>query len=72
MTWDGKERRAMNQDQIDRDRMLTEVHSDVTYIRKWADKHEKDDDIRFKWAFAAIIILAGVTGVIPQIMSAIK
>jgi hypothetical protein len=46
--WDGKERRLMNQDQINRDRLLSEVHSDIKHLLKWADEHTKDDEKRFK------------------------
>jgi hypothetical protein len=56
--WKGKERRKqMNQDQIERDRLLTEVHSDVRHIVDWSKKHDDQDTIRFdsmdkrlKWA----------------------
>ena len=37
----------MNQDQINRDRLLTEVHSDMKHIVTWAKKHDVDDDSRF-------------------------
>ena len=47
MTWDGKERRGMNQDQIDRDRMLTEVHTNVKHIVDWSKAHDEKDDTRF-------------------------
>lgn len=46
--WDGKERRSMNQDQIDRDRLLTEIHSDMKHILNWSEKHDASDDKRFK------------------------
>lgn len=48
MEWDGKERRAMNQDQVNRDRLLSEVHSDIKHLLKWADEHTKEDQERFK------------------------
>ena len=47
MAWDGKDRRHMNQDQIDRDRMLTEVHTDVRHIVLWSKAHDEKDDDRF-------------------------
>lgn len=58
LNWDGKERRQrMSQDQIERDRLLTEVHSDIKHIVTWSKKHDVDDDTRFekldgrlKWA----------------------
>ena len=37
----------MNQDQINRDRLLTEVHSDMKHIVSWAKKHDVDDNDRF-------------------------
>ena len=49
MTWDGKERReGMSNDWIERDRLLSEVHSDVKHIVQWAKEHHEDDDRRFK------------------------
>ncbi len=45
---------------------------DVRYIREWADKHEKQDNQRFLWGGIAIIVLAGASGVIPQILALIK
>ena len=45
--WDGKERRGVDQDWVERDRMLTEVHNDVRHIADWAKKHDIDDVNRF-------------------------
>lgn len=63
----GEERRTMNQDQINRDRLLSEVHSDVKHILKWSEDHTKEDaerfdsiDKRIKWAEK---ILYGALGV---------
>ena len=47
MQWDGKERRDMNSDWVERDRLLTEVHSDVKHIAEWAKKHDVEDIARF-------------------------
>ena len=38
---------GMNQDQIDRDRLLTETHSNVKHIADWCESHDKKDDARF-------------------------
>ena len=38
----------MNQDQVERDRLLTEVHADVKHIVDWSKKHDLNDDARFK------------------------
>lgn len=46
--WNGKDRRLMNQDQIERDRLLTEVHSDMKHLVSWSQKHDKNDDDRFE------------------------
>jgi len=49
MTWDGKERRKkMTNDWIERDRLLSEVHSDMKHMLAWAKEHNEDDDKRFK------------------------
>lgn len=73
--WDGKDRRRMSQDNINRDRMLTEVHTTVLYIKKWAEDHDEKDERRFsdinkKILFCAIAILmvASVSGVLPEIL----
>lgn len=38
----------MNQDQIDRDRLLTETHSNVKHIAEWCEGHDDKDDKRFE------------------------
>ena len=48
MTYEGGERRHMNQDQIDRDRLLSETHFYAKSVSEWAEKHDKKDDERFK------------------------
>lgn len=45
--WDGIERRAVDRDWVERDRLLSEVHSDVKHIAEWAKKHDEDDTKRF-------------------------
>ena len=37
----------MNQDQIERDRLLTEVHTNVKNMVEWSKKHDIHDDQRF-------------------------
>lgn len=48
MTWDRVERRKMEKDWIERDRLLSEVHSDVRHMVAWSKEHDEDDDKRFK------------------------
>lgn len=50
MTWDGKERRGMDKDWLERDRILSEVHSDVKHLVDWCKSHEYSDNERFKLA----------------------
>lgn len=38
----------MNQDQVERDRLLTEIASDVKHILTWTETHEKSDNQRFE------------------------
>ena len=45
--WDGVERRNMSQDQVNRDRLLTEVHSDMKHLLDWARTHDTSDNDRF-------------------------
>lgn len=46
--WDGKERRGVSNDWIERDRLLSEVHSDCKHIVQWAKDHTSDDEKRFE------------------------
>lgn len=46
--WDGRERRGMNQNEMERDRLLTEVHSDVKHLVKSFDYHLVEDNSNFK------------------------
>lgn len=55
----------MQSDWIERDRLLSEVHSDVKNILKWTETHEKQDNDRFKdvnnkinWGFRICIVVA--------------
>lgn len=78
--WDGRERRKrMNQDQVDRDRLLTEVHSDVKHIVLWSKKHDEDDTERFeelnkrvRWAEKMLYGAIGVFVMIEFLFKAIK
>ena len=45
--YEGDDRRKMNSDWIERDRLLSEVHSDVKHIAEWAKKHDGEDIFRF-------------------------
>ena len=38
----------MSQDWIERDRLLSETHSDVKHLVEWSKAHTADDDKRFK------------------------
>lgn len=46
--WDGTERRKMDRDWIERDRLLSETHSDVRHLVMWSKEHTDDDNKRFK------------------------
>lgn len=38
----------MDRDWLERDRMLSEIHSDVKHITEWARKHDQSDNDKFK------------------------
>lgn len=38
----------MDRDWVERDRLLTEVHSNVSHLVTWAKEHTAEDDTRFK------------------------
>ena len=48
--WDGKERRGVERDWIERDRLLTEVHQDMKHLLSWTETHEQSDNSRFELA----------------------
>lgn len=48
--WDGVERRHVDKDWIERDRLLTETHTNVCHIVSWAKDHDKSDNERFQLA----------------------
>ena len=80
MKWNGKERRKfMNQDQVDRDRLLTEVHTNVVHIVEWSKRHDEDDTIRFeainkrvRWAEKLLYGAVGVFVVLEFLLKAVK
>lgn len=45
--WDGVERRKVDKDWIERDRLLSEVHSDIKHMVVWAKEHTEEDNKRF-------------------------
>lgn len=69
----------MNQDQIERDRMLTEVHTNMDHLVQWTKTHDLADDTRFReinkklfWGAIALLIVAAASGSLPQILTHIK
>ena len=52
--YEGQERRKMERDWLERDRLLTEVHADMKYFLKWADEHDRSDNHRFEKANSRI------------------
>ena len=57
-----------------RDILLGEIHSTVKNTEKWCESHDVKDDSRFKevsrkltWGAIAIVVVAALTGVIPQL-----
>ena len=46
--WSGKERRQLNNDWIERDRLLSEVHTDMKHLVEWAKTHDRSDNEKFK------------------------
>jgi hypothetical protein len=38
----------MDRDWVERDRLLSEVHSDVKHMVEWAKSHDQSDNNRFK------------------------
>jgi hypothetical protein len=66
MTWDGEERRrGVSNDWIERDRLLSEVHSDMKHMLAWAKEHNDDDNTRFK------IVGDRVTGIEKMVWGAV-
>ena len=66
----------MNQDEINRDRILSAVHTNTEHIMKWMEKHDEEDRVRFgsiesriKWAEK---VLYGAVGIFLFIELAIK
>ena len=75
-TWNGEERRKVNNDWIERDRLLSEVHSDMKHMVKWAQEHNEDDNKRFALVYKEIElgkkVLWGCAGVLVTIEFLIK
>lgn len=61
-SWDGQERRDVDKDWLERDRMLSEIHSDMKYLLKWSDDHDRSDDKRFKEVNDKVVL--GMWGVV--------
>ena len=77
--WDEKDRRSMNQDQIERDRLLTEVHANMLHIVDWTKRHEEYDNQRFliansriSWVEKITYIGIGGLGVLSIILKMIN
>jgi hypothetical protein len=77
--WDGSERRKMSQQEIQRDRLLTEVHNDMKHVVKWTEEHDRDDKQRFAdvnnkllYGAIALIIVAFASGVLGQLLNHVK
>ena len=43
------ERRKMDRDWIERDRILSELHSDMKHLVEWSKTHDQLDNNRFKF-----------------------
>lgn len=70
---------SANQDQIERDRLLTEVHSDVKHLVANFNIHTKNDEDSFKsmktrmfWMTIAIAVLGTMVGGPSVIMALLK
>lgn len=48
MSWDGNERRKMSEFDLQRDRLITEMHSDIKHLVKKFDDHAESDEKQFK------------------------
>lgn len=67
MAWDGEERRSLDKDWVERDRLLSEVHANVGHLVDWAKTHDKEDKDRFGLANARIswlekVVYLGIGG----------
>jgi len=60
MDYEGQERRKVDRDWLERDRMLSEIHTDVKYVMKWIDEHDRADDKRFDKISGRISIIEKV------------
>ena len=48
MNYDGAERRKVDKDWIERDRLLSKMDSKLDHIVKWSNEHTIDDNKRFE------------------------
>lgn len=62
-----------------RDFVLGEIHqttkntqNTLLEIRNWCREHDKKDDRRFLIGGIAILMIAGLTGVLPEVLKLIK
>lgn len=46
---------------------IKDVKSSQESIKKWCEIHDKKDDKRFIWGGIALFVVAGATGVLPQL-----
>ena len=64
-----EDRRGMNKDWIERDRLLSKIDSNVDQIVLWSKTHETKDDATFKeikkrifWLTVACVVMAMIIG----------
>lgn len=76
--WDGRERRHMNQDDINRDRLLTEVHMTVLGIKDQLsrdrvvfEKHIEDDKAEFTRVRKWLLLLTAGLGVVVVLVGGV-
>ncbi len=69
MSWDGKERRRMNQEDHD---LLLRIEENTKGIPEWQKSHEELDNKRFFWLFICVLVVASATGILPQILTHVK
>ena len=79
MEWNGEERRNMERDWVERDRLLTEVHSDMRHLVEWAKTHDKSDNDRFllvntkvSWVEKIAYMGIGGLGILSIVLKLIK
>jgi hypothetical protein len=70
--WDGIERRVVDRDWIERDRLLTEIHTNTKDLPLKLDEHKKWDDKRFLIVYLAIVVVASASGVLTSVVALLK